>query len=161
MEDDMSAYIVDRSHINYMVQAALSRMLHPGHSNAAWVWNINHKQGTYSRNDLHKGDYKKATEVGQMLWDENIKSVHGRYPDDALESLPGPVGENYAFEFRFNHNIEIRPIQVLKAIDCYEYQSCEHSGWEESEAYAFIQSLRKDAIRALPEYDNMKWEFCA
>jgi hypothetical protein len=26
------------------------------------------------------------------------------------------------------------PVQVLKSCDCYEYQSCEHDGWEDSEA---------------------------
>jgi hypothetical protein len=46
----------------------------------------------------------------------------------------------------------------LKAISCYEYQSCEHPGWRKSEAHAFCEALRDMAIGCLPGYDDAPWE---
>jgi hypothetical protein len=48
-------------------------------------------------------------------------------------------------------------LQVLKACACYAYQSCEHSGWEASEAHAFIQALKDKAVRTLPGYGDAVW----
>jgi len=53
------------------------------------------------------------------------------------------------------------PVAVLKACDGYEYQACEHPGWEASEAHAYINALRRRAIHALPGYDEAAWEVAA
>ena len=47
--------------------------------------------------------------------------------------------------------------EVLKATDCYEYQSCEHPEWPSSNAHDFIQALRKDAWRLLEGYEEAPW----
>ena len=44
-----------------------------------------------------------------------------------------------------------------KAIDCYEYQSCEHAGWPRSEARALCAALRHRLIGELPGYDAAPW----
>jgi hypothetical protein len=48
----------------------------------------------------------------------------------------------------------LQPVDVLKACRSYAYQSCETSDWEESEAYALAQSIERDAIRALPGFEE-------
>jgi hypothetical protein len=155
----MSAFIVNRNHINFLVIAAMSRRIVSWHGPFAWTWAINRETGTYLRGELACNDWTHATEVGQMLWNENIKSVSARYPNDAPDNLPGPCGEDYLFKIQ--HLVPSRPMEpvaVLKACDCFEYQSCEHDGWESSEAKAFIESLRSAAWHALPGYDDADWE---
>jgi hypothetical protein len=49
------------------------------------------------------------------------------------------------------------PVQVIKAADCYAYQSCESDDWEKTEAYSFIESLKASAMRALTGYDGAEW----
>ena len=163
----MSAYIVDRKHIEYLVQSGLARALHPDHSYLTWIWNLDREARTYCRADLKPGDHEQAQRVGQMLWDECIKSVSSRYPADVLtkhdataplEQLPGPLNE----DFVYRHNqarcwAQYDPIQVISACHAYSYQSCEHPEWEESEAYAYINALEKAAIHALPGYEDTVW----
>ena len=100
-----------------------------------------------------------ACKVGQMLWDENIRSVSGRYPDcKTLDDLPGVIGENYQLT-----ESDIRPVMAVKAADvfsackCYEYQACEHDGWKNSEAKAVIESLKNQAVRLIPGMEEASW----
>jgi len=147
----MSAYIVDKTHILYLLAAAQSRVIGRGYGPMRWYWNNeSHFIGSPERD---------ACDVGNMLWRENMKSVGYRYEGESSATLPGPNDPSSVIEARdlrhvWNH---IDPVQVLKACDCYEYQSCEHKGWEESEAHTFIKFLRKAAWNALPGYDDAKW----
>lgn len=62
--------------------------------------------------------------VGQDLWEENYRSVNARY---------GRSDETPAYVL---HTTEatLHPAAVLKAISCYDYQSCEHYEWDDSAA---------------------------
>jgi len=152
----MSAYIVDREHILYLVRAAISHELcaYPHDPALSWAWNVNRETGRIKRADTNT---KGLVDVGNMLWDENRESVSYRYQDS--ENLPGPIGEDYTITAKDFHIplADIDPVQVLKACDCYEYQACEHQGWKDSEAHAFIQALRGRAIGALPGYEEAEW----
>jgi hypothetical protein len=53
---------------------------------------------------------------------------------------------------------EVEPVQVLKAIKCYEHQSCDHPNWQESPSRRWCDDLRLAAIERLPGYDDAKWE---
>lgn len=154
----MSAYICDRDHIVYLIEAALSHEIgRSGGGTFSW-----YHRGAPNSADRHKqlggGEYERAAEIANMLWMENIKSVSHRYPGESSATLPGPIDENFVIEpgdFRVFRRI--RPIQVLKACKCYAYQSCEHPEWEQSEAYAFIESLKESAIASLPGYEDAEW----
>jgi hypothetical protein len=52
----------------------------------------------------------------------------------------------------------VDPVQVLKAIRCYEHQSCDHPGWQESRARRWCEDLRLSAIEQLPGYGAAAWE---
>lgn len=97
----------------------------------------------------HDGRWNKPTrqELGQMLTDENDKSVCARYREEAH-------GYVYTDEPTTYHD---SPIAVLKLINGYDYQACEHDGWETSAAKAAISALRNDLIRKLPGYEDAPW----
>lgn len=147
----MSAYIVNLEHIAYLVQAGTAAEIGMRLSTLSWARNG-------ERATLSAGDCEQAQRVGQMLWDENIKSVQARYPRDAVSELPGPVDCSFLYPKQGEPRFDIfEPVQVIKACDCYGYQSCEHQEWATSEAKAYIDALRCHAWSALDGYDEARW----
>jgi hypothetical protein len=139
----MSAFVVSKAHIDTLVSAAV-------------LW---HRLGgiKYNGEEIH---HNNATEVGAGLLAENITSVAYRYQESDLSNLPGPIPtpcpESYRFQIRLLGPQDT--VKVLKAIDCYEYQSCEHPEWAGSAAWLFCETLRRVAIGHLPGYDHAAWE---
>lgn len=149
----MSAYIVDREHIRYLVSMAMHICIANGDT-FRWY----HNGQSFA---LNRGDRDHASSVGQMLWDENIRSIQSCYPDtrENMRNAPGPIGETfiYAHSSDWCPSAKFSAVQVLKACACYEYQSCEHDGWKDSQACAFIHALKELAIRTLPGWDAAEW----
>jgi hypothetical protein len=80
------------------------------------------------------------TELGADLWAENHRSANHR--SDLQEQPPpycAPVAE-----------VLLDPVAVVKAVDCYTYQSCEHPKWTDSRAAAYCTRLRSAAMTGLP-----------
>jgi hypothetical protein len=96
--------------------------------------------------------------VGQMLQDENVRSVSTRYEDDKLTNLPG-TGADWVIPYHFNWIDGLSAVRALKLIDCYDYQSCESEDWKQTEAYAFCDALRQRLIGCLDGYDSADWEY--
>ena len=86
-----------------------------------------------------------------MLLAENVKSVEHRY-DNAADMLPDELYSN-------SHSQTPTPVETLKIVSCYEYQSCEHEAWTGSEAEAFCAALTSAAIAALDGYASAPWEW--
>ena len=86
-----------------------------------------------------------------MLLKENYRSVNHRYDEGPTAEIQDP----YVFSRLL---VRIDPVAVLRAISVLEYQSCEHPGWEGSEAQAFCRALQGRAISHLPGYDEADWE---
>lgn len=147
----MSAYMVDREHINYLVSAA--RKYAQGQYGFSWYWDGNHAK-------LDPYDRDQASKLGQTLWNANLLSINARYPDTVSNpsNIPGVIDETYIYahssDYRFD---EIAPVQVFKSIQCLHYQSCEFDAWEKSEAFAILEALKSAAIHALPGYEAAKW----
>ena len=93
-------------------------------------------------------------DVAEMLTAENAASVGFRYSHD--KEMVGFSAEAIRTRPAFAR-VQVSLVQLLKAIDCYEYQSCEHEGWGESPAREFCDSLRKAAIGKLPGYRDAEW----
>lgn len=148
----MSAYIVEKNHVLYLVCAALSRATRYNSNGFSW-----YHAGT--RHEIGDGDVSAMAETANMLWRENIKSVSARYPHESSATLPGTRAADFIVtEADFPaccHSFD--PVQVLKACNCFDYQSCEHDEWRESLACAFIQALKEKMMRALPTYDDAEW----
>ncbi len=146
----MSAYMVDRHHIRYLIEAAKSKRICP------YGFSWRHNGQAHAMPHGTEGEVKLAN----MLWSENMRSINYRYPNDTIATMPGPIGESYVFDVTDYPLLvwnTFDPLQVVKACDCYEYQSCEHPEWETSEAKAFVDHLRHCAPMAMAAYDKAEW----
>lgn len=165
----MSAFIVDKAHINALVHAALRG--HGADRGLRWydldtdqLWSDCGSADEYFRLvqvHTHEATHETANQVGRMLWLENLASVAARYPHDASGERPGPydLTDEAISAYTYDRSTPYyEPVQVLKALACYEYQSCEHPGWKRSEARRFCEALRHKMINALPGYDAADWE---
>lgn len=143
----MSAFEVSKTHIDALVSAAL--FIGDGGRGLTWYWDYG-PDGT----PLRSGEIncENAREVGAMLWAENAASVAWLY--HGSEKAATPLGEIYEPSWL---PLPYSAVAVLKAIDCYEWQSCEHPGWHGSEAEAFCRYLRDRYISKLPGYDEAAW----
>jgi hypothetical protein len=136
----MSAFIVSKGHIDYMVTTA--------ELDDSLIDNLA-EQGVVG-----------PDEIGAMFLRENIASVSYRYPGEDLESLPGPIQITRPEEYRFKRSPSRGPVDLivaLKAIHCYVYQSCEHPGWDASLAKRACDKLEASLIRRLPGYEEAPW----
>lgn len=140
----MSAFVVSKAHIDYIVHAALAC--------------------GYVKYDGEVVSRENADHVGRALWKTNVDSVTHRYPQDTLHSgtLPGPCDLDHESLLTYKcpalPTRRFDPVVALKALDCYEYQSCELPNWRETPAYRFCDWLRDSLIGKLPGYDDAPWE---
>jgi len=125
----MSAFIVSDKHIDAIVSFAIDRR-------ASYYWKT-----SQSRTDINK---ENASEIGQKLLDENFRSVNHRYRESDKPSV-------YKFK---RPAARFEAVDILKAIDSLDYQSCETDDWSESEAWSILGGIKDCAIRNLPGYEN-------
>jgi hypothetical protein len=133
----MSAYIVDLATIHAILTWARGLRIS--------VPNLDGSPRWAPLNDLDPG------EVGQLLLNENYKSVNHRY---CAKEVPP------AYAFREIHSIKrggqshiLNAIDAIKLCSCLEYQSCEHPSW----ASKFLDRVIKNSIYRLPGYDEAPW----
>lgn len=102
----MSAFIVDKAQIDAIVQAMLTyELIVP----------------------------EDADDTGRMLWNENLASIHARYPDTITSwDYPGPID--------------------FTPCDVDDYQSCEHERWDRSEAKALNGRLMQVCAERKTEF---------
>lgn len=79
--------------------------------------------------------------LGQAFWRENYRSCNYRYSRNSKAA-------NYRFE---GTEASLDPSAVEMLVRCYQYQSCEHAGWESSASYSFTEKLIA-ALQADPRY---------
>ena len=94
--------------------------------------------------------------LGQLLWDENRLSIEHRYPDTAGDKFEATWGDCEYGEHAPSVHTTINPAQVVQSCRCFEYQACEHPGWESSEACAFVRALERSAVSAMLS-DDLDW----
>lgn len=87
--------------------------------------------------------------IGLTLWNENYKSVNYRYEEN--DSTP-----------QYIHRPKVvKLMQSLKAIDCLNYQSCEHPDYRKSEANKILSTLKDVLLNKMknsnPEYEAATW----
>lgn len=144
----MSAYVVDKVHIDVMVRAGLNVRYKP--------------MGWYHGGKHHKLTYENADQVGQMLIDECVRSVGDRYGNDKVTELPGPNNAYWLIPYKYEDRPMIPDaVTMLKVIGCYEYQSCECEDWQQSEAWAFCDSLKGAQYNRLPGWDDATRDWMA
>jgi hypothetical protein len=126
----MSAWIVSKKHIDYMVTAVIQAELSD----------------------------KSPDELGRMLWRECLLSVACRYPNDEDGDRPGPVGfrDSDVLTYTWQETPVLTGGALRTTLACYRYQSCEHPGWKESESCALVEKLI-DPVRDVPMDDETPW----
>jgi hypothetical protein len=144
----MSAWEVTTAHIDTLINAAMDRRRESHMCRLSWYHNGQRRQI----------DETNASDVGAMLVRMNYASVDYLYRKDGAEGSPDGYPEPYRFSGSRGHLIAVySPVVILKAIHCFEYQSCEHPTWEGSEAQAYCQALRMQVIEWLPGYQAAPW----
>jgi len=134
----MSAFIVDAEHIHVLVWAGLNIRYGP----LRWRASDPTMPGGHHWREL-TADTVDPT--GQMLLDANIASVNHRYAENN-----GPA----IYTWRTPRHRRWSPVELLKALNCYDYQASEPDDWEQSQAHAFVQELQGALIGQLPRYDD-------
>lgn len=128
----MSAFIVSDKLLNVILTMAVIKK-------ASYYW-----EGNIGRVDISRAN---ASEIGQKLLDENFRSVNYRYRENDKAAR---------FEYRAVRSDEYSAVDVLKAIDCLDYQSCETDNWSKSEAWAILDGIKNAMIRSLPGYEESR-----
>lgn len=132
----MSAYVIG----NVQVDALLTAGMRLDRHGAQLRWKGRHGL------DVELSEYT-ADAIGKRLLAENVASLNHLYrcndpvPDYTYRPVNGTPD----------------PLVALKLLYHYEYQSCEHPGWDGSEAKRFCDSLRYLAVRTLPGYSELPW----
>lgn len=149
----MSAHMEDKAHFDVLVTHGLSnktegRFMRPMDERPlVWSWNGE----WYSLNPDNKwATYLSPDDVGQMLYDENFKSVGYRYDND--ETMTGQH-ETYEYD-------PVQPLtaeQVAFACRGYIYQSCEHPEFYKSNAYAYVMALIASMADAMTPQHVSTW----
>jgi hypothetical protein len=95
------------------------------------------------------------TEAGQLLTDENARSVSARY------NTTDPV-ERYTYTFldldRAAAGLPI-PVLVLGSVRCLRYQSCETEAYPTSPAAQLLDAIEAEACRQLINVHDAPWGF--
>lgn len=77
----------------------------------------------------------EAQALFDMFRQTNYDSVNYRYRE---EESPEPRAFQRVADFKVTPE---HLVQLRRAMDCYEYQACEHPGWATSDAYKLLVNL--------------------
>ena len=130
----MSTAIVSAEHINVILEAATRDADEEG-----FEWFAQGKWWTFTRSNRDR--------IGQLMLDANLDAYGRRY----LEPT-----EVYVYSYSIPIRIH-EPIEVLKAIDGYEYQCSVDASWDTHPIHLMMQQLRKRVIAWLDGYDAAEW----
>ena len=139
----MSAWIVSKAHIDFLVSAAKHFGIRAINNNGELVC-----------------AEEDPDQIGQILWNENYRSVNFRYNENKSAPeyhydtrcdriKPGSLAEVNEGAPDFNGLTGIG--FLLKALGCYNYQSCETDDYEKTEAKAIVSTLYHCAADKLCE----------
>lgn len=138
----MSAFIVSDVHIDYLLSVAC---FGPNCGGVLAYW---HKP-RFASASVEVFDLDK---IGECLKAENFLSVHFRYKNSPYVVVSEPM----TYKWR-DHRRMITAVEALKLLKCYEYQACEHPGWETSATKRFCGELKEILIGCLDGFKEAPW----
>ena len=127
----MSAFILPAYHISVLGAFAVSRRPAILYHNGQTI-------------DLHH-----AREVACDLWKQNVRSVNARY---TTKEQP-----RFTFDSRALLLGGVSMVQIIKAAQRYQYQSCETDDWEDCYAHGLYLHIVAEAIPRLAGYEAAEW----
>jgi hypothetical protein len=167
----MSAFMVSKAHVDALVGVALN-----GPRDAESRWEGGPRWAAFDPRETHwqEQEWRQValygtgncsvkpvapSDLGDLLVIENVRSITARYPDTLDgEPMPGPIDAYWDAPYSYAPGRRLTCAEALKAIDCYEYQACEHDEWADSEAKRFCDGLRASIVGVLPGYSAAPWE---
>jgi len=161
----MSAYICGPDHfVALAVFAASRRYGRDWRVDPRYVKGLTHPEAAL-RGIENLTQSELATLYADTLYQENIRSVRARYPDDTRDELPGPNVKPLHIVVTHKHfehvKWALKPVAILKMCDGLNYQSCETEDWEQTVAFRLLDGIRHAAISALPGYEDAPWDYYA
>jgi hypothetical protein len=143
----MSAWTVSKVHIDVLVRGLI-------------------ENGGYEHRGAHVPvTVDNASEVGQMLWRENFRSVNYRY-NERKSTPPYSYQTPEQFIITSHHRGDTRYLELqqylnpgllAKQLHCYNYQSCEHEVYSKSRARSVVLSLGYAVSSSVEGYDAAEW----
>lgn len=118
----MSAYIVD----DQVISAILEAVTEAGPFVYWW-------SGTWYT--------KTAEQLGQILVDQNYRSVNARYNRSQKPH-----------QYIHRKTRRLKPIEIVSLCDCYSYQACETDDWRNTEAAQIVEKIKQLAIHDIDGY---------
>lgn len=133
----MSAWIVSEKHV-----LTLAYFYHKFYFNSIDTWE-----------DTPEFYHPIIKSTARILWNENIKSVDYRYDEK---------NPRRSFTKNVLPETDLSYEGVVKVIDCWVYQSCEHPGFYRSKAYRMMLELKSHildyAIKNSITFDRENYE---
>jgi len=165
----MSAFYVGPGHLTYLVRCFVT-VLSPSRDSLYTTEKPIACPGIRSvvgyRGTLYDLSPRTADEAGALygrLSRENWDSLRARYPDDtdeAPEALP-----SLALQRTLMQRLPLLTVPdiaaAIKALDCYEYQACEHDEWKTSDVKGWCGLLHRRLLMRIPgfesAYESAEW----
>lgn len=108
--------------------------------------------------DTEGHDLSDATTVARILMTENIKSVCHRYDEEETKYYFDELSVDITpADWARVKAIRLTPVELIKLIHCLDYQSCEHSGWNDSLAKRILDELEAILVYQIPGYEEAPW----
>jgi len=142
----MSANMVTKHHIDTLVGAAIE-IAHESNSHLSYRV-PGRKYAVVLKRD--------ADRLGTMLWGTNFAALQAYYgkggpQEDWREDVLG---------YTYHEPEDLVDASIgglIKAVNSYAYQACEHPHWDRTEAKAFCDALVDGLIEQLTEYQDAPW----
>lgn len=143
----MSAYIVSTDTINLLVSACTRYGVDLYIPRTC----VNVPEGMTRDNSHNARTY--YTTFGQILLDENYRSVNARY----RQNDPAPRYTHQSVDLDWASAGQPIAHIILGSLRCYDYQACEANDYEQSLAKQIVERLQSAVIRSLTEDAPWGW----
>lgn len=144
----MSAFMCSDEHLNRILDAT---------KNADRHGDLTHHVRDLPGDSLNE----KLSAAGRMMHAENLRSMKSRYGSriEAAEEF-GYRQQSHSFVYVKGGEAQriVEPVEALKLIASWRYQSCEHPVTARDEAtWAMVARFESLLIKGLPGYEKAEW----
>lgn len=106
---------------------------------------------------LHRTNRPDLQLAVERLREGNARAMRDRYGAEAAAET-APLDDYLAMLSRLLENsITVDPVEALKLLDSYVYQTCEYRRYERHDSHRIVEALRHHLIRCLPGYEEADW----
>ena len=106
-------------------------------------------RGSYLLNLKNRAGDTAYDTIGRTLMGANAMGQKDRYGDDS--EIAGCA------DYKWQPRKRLSLVEMVKTIQCYEYQACEWDGWKDSQAKQICDRCLSALLHSLPGYDAVPW----